>query len=141
MMDRFRVVITWTGLIIFGIPALLAIPALIATVDQFGLWQTLTQALPLAALAYVPLLLWVRYIRHRPSSKWGVAAWSLVVALVLALLLVSSLWFWAGPILFLLTLEVTNNLLRRAFARRGHAGGSSTAPAAAPSTEVARRKS
>lgn len=138
-MERARTLIAWAGLVVFGLPALLAVPALLSTVSQFGIWATLTQALPLAALTCVPLLLWIRYIRHRPHTKRGTVAWCLVVAVALAALLASSLWFWAGPILLVLILEIASNLARRVLVRRGRLGAPASGPVTVATSEVARR--
>lgn len=105
---------TWLGHVVFGVPAVLAIPALITTAARFGWWQTLTTALPAAAWAGVPLLLWVVYLRRRGRGRR--AAWSLLLGVAVVVLLLSPISFWAGPATAVLLLEASRGLVAR---RRG----------------------
>lgn len=96
----------WAGHLVFGLPAVLAVPALMATLARFGVWQTATAALPAALWACVPLLLWVRYTRRAPRTGAGAAAWMTVAVIGLSMLLLSPIWFWSGPCLFVVASEI-----------------------------------
>lgn len=93
---------TWLGHVVFGLPALLAIPALIATAARFGWWETLTVALPAAAWACTPLLLWIIYMRRRRGRR---LAWVLLLIIAVVVLAVSPIYFWAAPATIVLLLE------------------------------------
>lgn len=101
------------GYVVFGLPAAFAIPALITTWVQFGLWRALIGAGPLFVWVIAPLLLWIRYTRHPPQTRAGSTAWGILAAAVTVSLLISPVFFWTGPVLVLLISE----LLRATCAR------------------------
>lgn len=103
---RWKTANTWAGRLVFGFPAAMTVPALLSTFVRFGLWETLAAAVPLTVVAWLPLLLWHRYTRHRPSSRSTKIAWALVAMVALAGLALSPLFFWAGPALIVLFSEV-----------------------------------
>lgn len=102
---------TRCGYLVFGLPAVLAVPALIATLARFGLWDILRSAVPVALCLCVPLLLWLRYTHHRPRSRSGKCAWALVAAAATTTLVISPLFFWVGPVLAVLGSELLRVLL------------------------------
>lgn len=105
-MSRWKRVNTAAGYLVFGLPALVAVPALFATVRRFGLWDTVAAAtLPLLWVV-APLALWARYIRRRPSSGAGWLAWLSCAVVVLLMLAVSPIWFWSGPAMTVLLSEI-----------------------------------
>ena len=105
-MTRWRQLNTIGGYVVFGLPSLLAIPALMATIARFGLWATLTSAaLPVIAVA-IPLLLWARYTRHRPVWKIARVTWAALALVSLTLIAASPIWFWSAPVLAVLLSEV-----------------------------------
>jgi len=110
-------VITWIGYVVFGLPAALAVPAMASTVTRFGAWPAATQALPAAATAVIPLMLWVRYTRHRPTTRRGKLAWLVVAAAAIAAVALSPLFFWSGPVLLVLCAELLRLLLNPALTK------------------------
>lgn len=98
------------GYLVFGLPALLAIPALIATAAEFGLWPTITHAGPPALLASLPLLVWVWYTRRPPSTRSRRLAWIVLATLATATLLATPLFFWTAPAFAVLTSELLRAL-------------------------------
>lgn len=98
---------TWLGHIVFGLPALLAVPALLATAARFGWWDTLTTGVPAAAWACIPLLLWAVYVREGRARR---TVWVLLLAIASGVLLLSPIHFWAGPAVVVLLLEATRRL-------------------------------
>lgn len=98
---------TWLGHIVFGLPALLAVAALGMTAAQFGWWETLTVAVPAAAWAYMPLLLWTVYARGRRGRR---VAWGLLLVIAVVVLALSPLFFWAAPATLVLLLEAARGL-------------------------------
>ncbi len=110
-MTRWKQLNTIAGYIVFGLPTLFAIPALAATIARFGLWDTLTSAvLPLLGV-FAPLLLWIRYTRHRPLWKIARLTWATVAGTALLMLVSSPIWFWSGPVLVLLLSEVLRTMV------------------------------
>ena len=112
-MKTWRVINLIVGHLLFGIPALLSLPALVATVARFGLLSTLTTALLPAAVVVTPWLLWLRYTRRRPTGRRGALAWLTLAAVVTAVILFSPLWFWTLPVLTLLLSESIRCLAHR----------------------------
>lgn len=113
-------VIEWAGITVFGIPAALAVPALMSTLAHYGVWDTLTHAsLPVLA-ACLPLILWVRYTRHRPTRRAGMIAWTLTATILLASIALTPLWFWAVPSTGVLTAEAIRILTDTIQSRRRH---------------------
>ena len=109
--SRWKTVNTWGGYLVFGLPAALAIPALISTLKQFGPLDTLTSAVPAALGACVPVLLWIRYNRKPPRTRTGKLTWALLAVIATATLVFSPLFFWAGPALLVLASEALRALL------------------------------
>jgi hypothetical protein len=64
---RWQQANVWAGYLIFGFPAVAAVPALIATIARFGLLDSILNAGPAALAACLPLALWIRYTRRRPG--------------------------------------------------------------------------
>lgn len=106
----WKIVNVVAGYVVFGLPALLAIPALIATAAKFGLWPTITQAGPPALLASLPLLVWVWYTRRPPSTRSRRFAWIVLATLATATLLATPLVFWTAPAFAVLTSELLRAL-------------------------------
>ncbi|ACZ32450.1 hypothetical protein Xcel_3451 (plasmid) [Xylanimonas cellulosilytica DSM 15894] len=100
----------WTGYLILGLPAALALPALAATITKFGLWATLTGAAVSALAAIGPVAAWTIYTRRRPSTRRGAQIWLATAAVVLTALWVSPLFFWTGPVVVLLVSELARAL-------------------------------
>jgi hypothetical protein len=110
--------------VVFGLPAVSAVPALVICAQRFGLRVTLTQALPSAVWASIPLLLWVvwslRPARSRPARVVLVVSWVAGVATVV----VSPLFFWAGPVILVLACDAARFWsLRRGTARVARLAG------------------
>lgn len=103
---RWQQINTWCGYLIFGFPAVAAIPAMIATVAHFGLLDSILSAGPGAVAACVPLVLWGRYTRRRPGTYTGKLTWSVIAIIALGALTFSPLFFWAGPATLVLLSEV-----------------------------------
>ena len=123
-MTRWKQINTLAGYVVFGLPSLLALPAMVATIARFGLWDTLTSAaLPLVAVA-TPLLLWIRYTRHRPVWRLARVTWAGIAGGALLLLASTPIWFWTGPVLALIASE----LLRALASLRGTRPALSTRP-------------
>ena len=78
---RWQQVNVWAGHLIFGFPAVAAIPALVATVARFGLLDSILSAGPAALTACLPVALWARYTSRRPGTYTGKVTW-FVVAVV-----------------------------------------------------------
>lgn len=110
-MTRWMRANTAAGYLVFGLPVLLAIPALGATITRFGVWTTLTSAALPVLVVTAPLLLWNRYTRHRPARKVARLTWAAIAALTFVLLASSPLWFWTGPVLAVLLSELARALL------------------------------
>lgn len=110
-MTRWMHVNTAAGYVVFGVPTLLAIPAVAATIARFGIWHTLTSAVVPVAMVIAPLLLWTRYTRHRPAKRTAWLTWSGVAILVFLVLASSPLWFWTGPVLVVLLSELARAIL------------------------------
>ncbi len=124
-MNRWRSVNAWAGYVALGLPAVVAVPALIATLARFGPWDTLS-ALPAVLWACTPGLLWLRYTRRGPTRRRGRITWSLLGVLAVAMLLVSPIWFWSGPVLCVLASEALRLAVAAAVARlpvTRHRGG------------------
>ncbi|WP_193315418.1 hypothetical protein [Nostocoides sp. F2B08] len=96
----------WAGYLVFGFPAVAAIPALASTISRFGLRDSLLNAGPAALTACLPLLLWARYTRRRPGTYTGKVTWFVVGLAGLAALAFSPLFFWAGPAMLVLLSEI-----------------------------------
>ena len=94
------------GYLVFGLPALSAVPALLATFAKFGVLPSLANAVPAALAACLPLLLWIRYTRRRPGTYAGKITWFLIGALALLAFAVSPLFFWTGPAALVLVSEI-----------------------------------
>lgn len=103
--SRWRQINVYAGLVVFGLPALVAIPALIATFVRFGVLESLGSAGPAAAITVLPLVLWVRYTRRRPGTYTGKVTWAVVGAFAVGSLAFSPLFFWAGPAVVVLLSE------------------------------------
>ncbi len=108
---------TWAGYVLFGLPAALAVPALATTLAHFGVWKTLSAAVPAALWACTPLFLWHRYTRRPPQRRLARLLWSVLAVVAVVMLLASPLWFWAGPSLLVLTSEALRLLLGRSLSR------------------------
>lgn len=122
-MNRWKTRTAWAGYLMFGLPAILAMPALISTLVRFGLPDTLTAGVPAALWACTPALLWLRYTRRRPSTRSGGIAWALLCLAAVLMILFSPIWFWSGPVLFVLLSEaarvsITPAVIRISTARR-----------------------
>ncbi len=98
---------TWLGHVVFGLPALLTVPALVATTARFGWWETLTAAVPAAAWACIPLLLWIFYLRRRRGRR---LAWALLLVVAVVVLVLSPVFFWAAPATLVLLLEAARGV-------------------------------
>lgn len=104
-MRTWRVINVAAGHLIFGVLAIAALAATAATLARFGLEDSLgAVVLPLAVLG-TPWLLWLRYSRHRPTTRRGTFAWSAIASAAAASLLLGPLWFWSVPVLTLLVSE------------------------------------
>lgn len=109
-MTRWKQINTIAGYVVFGLPSLFALPAMAATIARFGLWDTLTSAaLPLVAVV-LPLLLWIRYTRHRPVWKIARVTWAGIAGSALLLLASTPIWFWSGPVLAVIASELVRAL-------------------------------
>lgn len=129
-MTRWKQINTIAGYVAFGLPTLFAIPAMAATIARFGLWDTLTSAvLPVLGVS-APLLLWIRYTRHRPVWKIARLTWAGIALLALLMLASTPIWFWTAPVLAVLLSE----LLRALAGSRQHPS-SRLAPAVSPTTD------
>lgn len=104
----WRKINTWLGHVVFGLPALLAVPALVATTARFGWLETLTAAVPAAAWACIPLLLWIFYLRRRRGRR---LAWALLLVIAVVVLALSPIFFWAAPAVLVLILEAARGVL------------------------------
>lgn len=102
-----------TGHVVFGLPALTSLPALAATIARFGLLNTLTTALLPALVVIAPWLLWLRYTRHRPTTRRAISAWLTLALLVAFVIAVSPLWFWNIPVMGLMLSETLRLLADR----------------------------
>ena len=103
---RWRQGNVWAGYLVFGFPAVVAIPALASTIARFGLLDSLLNAGPAALTACLPLLLWARYTRRCPGTYTGKVTWFIVGLVALAALAFSPLFFWAGPATLVLLSEI-----------------------------------
>ncbi len=112
-MKAWRVTNLLLGHLILGAPAVAFIPALFATAARFGLGTALTTALLPAGVVLAPWLLWLRYTRHRPTTRRAALTWLGVAALTTAVILFSPLWFWTLPVLALLLSETLRCLTHR----------------------------
>lgn len=119
-MKTSTTVIEWAGLTVFGIPVALAVRALMSTLAHYGVWDTLIHASLPVLVACLPLTLWVRYTRHRPTRRAGMVAWSLTATILLASIALSPLWFWAVPSMGVLTAEALRVLAGTIQSRRRH---------------------
>lgn len=104
-MTTWSKVNTWAGYLVFGVPTAFAVLALTATGIRFGVWDTVVHAVVPAVLVTMPLLLWIRYVAHRPTKPCQWIGWAMVAMLCLAGTLLSPLWGWAVPSLLLLASE------------------------------------
>lgn len=120
--SSWETVNAWGGYLVFGLPAVLAVPALIATFARFGLWDTVHSAVPIAVGVCIPLLLWLRYTHRRPRTRTGRCAWVLLAAAVTTTLVLSPLFFWVGPVLAVLVSETLRVLCPRGVARAAASG-------------------
>lgn len=102
----WRQATVWAGYVVFGFPAVAAVPAMVATVATFGLLDSLLSAGPVAAAACLPLILWIRYTRRRPVTFTGKMTWFVVAVVALGALAFSPLFFWAGPAALVLLSEM-----------------------------------
>lgn len=105
-MSRWKQTNTVAGYIVFGLPALLAVPALVSTIARFGLWTTLTSAALPVLVVTAPLLLWIRYTRRRPLWRLARLGWTGVAVLILLNIAASPIRFWTGPVLAVLLSEI-----------------------------------
>lgn len=119
-MKTSTTVIEWAGITVFGIPAALAVPALMSTLAHYGVWDTLTHASLPVLVACLPLTLWVRYTRHRPTRRAAMAAWTFTATILLASIALTPLWFWAVPSMAVLTAEAIRILTDTIQSRRRH---------------------
>lgn len=113
---RWQQVNVWAGYLIFGFPAVAAIPALIATNARFGLLDSILRAGPAALAAGLPLALWSRYTRRRPGTYTGKFTWFIVGVVGIGALAFSPLFFWAGPATLVLLSEILRLLTGPALA-------------------------
>ncbi|WP_043650920.1 hypothetical protein [Cellulosimicrobium cellulans] len=100
------------GLVVFGVLPLLAIPAVIATVVEFGLVSGLVSTVLPVLLVTVPLGAWVWYGTHLPRTRRAQLAWLSLVVLTTMLLLVTPVFFWTIPALTVLFSEGMRALVR-----------------------------
>jgi len=96
----------WAGYLVFGFPAVAAVPALIASIARFGFFDSILSAGPAAAAACIPLALWIRYTRRRPGTYTGKVTWFVTGVVAIGALAFSPLFFWAGPASLVLLSEV-----------------------------------
>lgn len=136
-MSRWTTLNCWAGYAIFGLPAVLAVPALIATFAQFGVRDTLVSGVPAALWVCTPALLWLRYARRRPTRRRGRIAWAMLGLLTITMILISPIWFWSGPLLLVLSSEAVRvATAAHATAHRHHRTTAAT-KVAAPLTQDA----
>jgi len=129
-MIRWKQINTTTGYIVFGLPTSFVIPAMAVTIARFGLWDTLMSAgLPALGVA-APLLLWIRYTRHRPVWKIARLTWAGIALLALLTLASTPFWFCTAPVLAVLLAE----LLRGVVGSHWYPS-SLLAPAVSPTTD------
>jgi len=112
-MKTWRATNLIAGHLIFGLPALAVVPALAATIARFGLGSTLVTAIVPALAAISPWLLWLRYTRHRPTSRRAHFAWATLALVVTVAIGVSPLWSWNLSVLALLLSEGLRCLIHR----------------------------
>ena len=110
-LGRGATLVAWAGYLVYGIPAVLAVPAFVLTVSRFGAWPAVTDALPSALTVMTPLLAWSVYTVRR--RRHLALSWLLVTAAACTLLLITPLFFWAGPALSVVTLEIVRLLATR----------------------------
>lgn len=122
VVNRCAAATAWAGYLVFGIPAVLGVPALLETFDRFGARGALAAA-PAATCAIAPALLWLRYTRHRPTSVVAGTAWGAAAVMVAAIYLVTPLWFWSGLVACVLVSEVARVAAAAVLAWICNAGG------------------
>jgi hypothetical protein len=113
-MSRWRTANRWAGLVVFGFPAVMSVPAVVATVARFGVWPALSAAALPVVVVCLPLWVWVGYFRRPPRSRRSRVAWGGVAAATLGLLATTPVWWWVAPVL----LVVVSEAIRLAVAAR-----------------------
>ena len=113
---RWQQANVWAGYLIFGFPAVAAVPALIATIARFGLLDSILNAGPAALAACLPLALWIRYTHRRPGTYTGKFTWFVIAVIGIGALAFSPLFFWAGPATLVLLSEILRLLASPALA-------------------------
>lgn len=100
----------WAGHVTFGLPAVLAVPALASTITRFGPQEALTTAAPLALLVWVPFLAWLHHTRRHPTHTVVLVMFATVTAVTY---LATPLFFWAVPVAAVLMSEGTRMVVAR----------------------------
>lgn len=103
---RWQQVNVWAGYVVLGFPAVVAVPAMVATVARFGLLDSILSAGPAVLAACLPLALWALYTRRRPGTYTGKLTWFVVGVVGIGALAFSPLFFWAGPATLVLLSEI-----------------------------------
>lgn len=117
---RWQQTNVWAGYLVFGFPAVAAVPALIATIARFGLLDSILNAGPAALSACLPLALWIRYTHRRPGTYTGKFTWFVVAVIGIGALAFSPLFFWAGPATLVLLSEILRLLTGPALSSATH---------------------
>ncbi len=108
---RTQHVVAWAGYLVFGLPAVLAVWALVQAVDRFGVGQTLIGAGPSMLWMELPLIAWIVYTVRRPQVRRTALLSIAGLGLITATLLLTPMFFWTGPAFLLLLVELARVLL------------------------------
>lgn len=98
------------GLLIFGLLAAASVPAWVGTAARYGVGSAVTATGPVVLSMWLPVLVWIGYLR---GLRWCAAG----VAVVVGVVAVSPLWFWVGPTVLVVCSELARVAVARA--RRG----------------------
>ncbi|MGH9025574.1 MAG: hypothetical protein ACRDWD_05560 [Acidimicrobiia bacterium] len=108
---RTQYVLAWAGYLVFGLPAVLAVWALVQAVGRFGVGQTLIGAGPSMLWMELPLIAWIVYTVRRPQSRRPALLSIAGLALITATLLLTPMFFWTGPAFLVLLIELARVLI------------------------------
>jgi hypothetical protein len=95
----------WVGLVMFGVPALMSVPAVVATAARFGVWATVSAAAVPVVVICLPLGTWIWYLRRPPRSRRARTGWGVAASVAVTLLGVTPIRWWTAPVLLVLLSE------------------------------------
>ncbi len=99
------------GYIVFGLPVIPVLPVWVVCLVRFGVRGTVTQAVPAGVWVAIPLLVWVLWAVRPARSVAARVVMVVSLATGLVTIVVSPLFFWAGPAAAVLASEAARGLV------------------------------